>query len=72
MMDTIKRFLRSVMDVALVAIPLIVVLGLIFGDAVPFLGNAVVDNITGLVASLGGNGLVGVIVLLVLLGLYDK
>ena len=63
MMDTAKNFLRGVMDVALVVIPLSVVLGIIFGPAVPFIGTAVVDNITSLVNSLGGNGLVGIIVL---------
>ena len=62
-MDTLKSFLRGVMDVALVIIPLSVVLGIIFGPAVPFIGTAVVDNITSLVNSLGGNGLVGIIVL---------
>ena len=62
-MDTAKSFLRGVMDVALVVIPLSVVLGIIFGPAVPFIGTAVVDNITSLVNSLGGNGLVGIIVL---------
>ena len=63
MMDTVKSFLRGVMDVALVIIPLSVVLGIIFGPAVPFIGTAVVDNISGLVSDLGGNGLVGIIVL---------
>ena len=63
MMDSAKSFLRGVMDVALVIIPLSVVLGIIFGPSVPFIGTAVVDNITSLVNSLGGNGLVGIIVL---------
>ena len=66
MMDTVKSFLRSIMEVALVVIPLSVVLGLIFGPSVPFIGTAVVGNITDLVSSLGGNGLVGIIVLGVL------
>ena len=66
MMDTVKSFLRGVMDVALVIIPLSVVLGLIFGPSVPFIGTAVVGNISALVSSLGGNGLVGIIVLGVL------
>ena len=63
MMDTIKSFLRGIMDVALVVIPLSVVLGIIFGPSVPFIGTAVVGNISALVSSLGGNGLVGIIVL---------
>ena len=66
MMDTVKSFLRSIMDVALVVIPLSVVLGLIFGPSVPFIGTAVVGNITALVSDLGGSGLVGIIVLGVL------
>ena len=63
MMDTVKGFLRSVMDLAMVVIPLSVVLGVIFGPAVPFIGADVIDNITAIIADLGGSGLVGIIVL---------
>jgi phosphotransferase system glucose/maltose/N-acetylglucosamine-specific IIC component len=63
MMDTVKSFLRSVMDLALVVIPLSVVLGVIFGPAVPFIGSAVIGNISAIVADLGSTGLVGIIVL---------
>jgi len=63
MMDTVKNFLRGIMDIALVIIPLSVVLGIIFGPSVPFIGTAVVDNISSLVSSLGGAGLVGIITL---------
>jgi len=66
MMDTVKSFLRGVMDIALVIIPLSVVLGVIFGPSVPFIGTAVVGNISGLVSDLGGSGLVGIITLGVL------
>jgi len=38
-------------------------LGIIFGPSVPFIGTAVVDNISGLVSDLGGGGLVGIITL---------
>ena len=65
-MDTVKNFLRGIMDVALVVIPLSVVLGVIFGPSVPFIGTAVVGNISSLVSDLGGGGLVGIITLGVL------
>ena len=65
-MDTVKSFLRGIMDVALVVIPLSVVLGIIFGPSVPFIGTAVVGNISSLVSDLGGSGLVGIITLGVL------
>ena len=53
-MDTVKSFLRGVMDVAMVIIPLSVVLGVIFGPAVPFIGADTIDNISALVSDLGG------------------
>ena len=72
MMDTVKNFLRGVMDVALIVIPLSVVLGIIFGPAVPFIGTAVVGNITSLVSELGGGGLVGIITLGILYWLAGR
>ena len=72
MMDTVKSFLRSVMDLAMVVIPLSVVLGVIFGPAVPFIGADVIDNITAIIADLGGSGLVGIIVLGILFSLARR
>ena len=63
MLDTVKNWLRQIAEVGLMLIAAAVVLEIIFGSAVPFIGTAVVDNITGLVSSLGGSGLTGIIVL---------
>ena len=72
MMDTVKGFLRSVMDVAMAVIPLTVILGVIFGDIVPFIGSSALDNISNLVAGLGGDGLVGIITLGILYALFRR
>ena len=71
-MDNAKNFLRSVMDLAMVVIPLSVVLGVIFGPAVPFIGADVIDNISALVRDLGGSGLVGIITLGILYALFRQ
>ena len=72
MMDTVKSFLRGVMDVAMVVIPLSVVLGVIFGPAVPFIGADTIDNISALVSDLGGSGLIGIITLGILYALFSR
>ena len=72
MMDTVKGFLRSVMDIAMVIIPLSVVLGVIFGPAVPFIGASVIDNISAIISDLGGSGLVGIITLGILWALSRR
>ena len=71
MMDTVKSFLRSVMDVAMVVIPLSVVLGIIF-PMVPFIGSDVVNNISALVRDLGSSGLIGIITLGILWALFRR
>ena len=71
-MNTVKSFLGSVMDIAMTIIPLIVVLGVIFGDAIPFVGFDVVDNISMLINQLGSGGLVGVITLGILYALFRR
>jgi len=72
MMNTVKSFLSSVMDIAMAVIPLIVVLGVIFGDAIPFVGFDVVDNISMLINQLGSGGLIGVITLGILYALFRR
>ena len=71
-MDTVRSFLRSVLDVGMTVIPVSVVLGIIFGPAVPFIGADTIDNISALVAELGGSGLVGVITLGILYALWNR
>ena len=72
MMDTVKGFLRSIMDLAMVVIPLSVVLGVIFGPAVPFIGADVINNISAIISDLGGSGLVGIITLGILWALSRR
>tara|TARA_Y100000590_G_scaffold465259_1_gene637045 strand:+ start:4054 stop:4272 length:219 start_codon:yes stop_codon:yes gene_type:complete len=72
MMDTIRNFLRGILDVGMAVIPVSVVLGIIFGPAVPFIGADTIDNISALVSDLGGSGLVGVITLGILYALWNR
>ena len=72
MMDTVRSFLRGILDVGMAVIPVSVVLGVIFGPAVPFFGADTLNNIAALVADLGGSGLVGVITLGILYALWNR
>jgi|TARA_B110001454_G_scaffold116401_1_gene108852 hypothetical protein len=68
----VKGWARSIIDIGVVAIALSVVLQVLFGGTVPFLGVDVVGNITGLVSSLGSQGLVGLVALAVLYWCFNK
>ena len=72
MLDTVKNWLRQIAEVGLTLIAAAVVLEIIFGSAVPFLGVSILTNITALSAELGSQGLVGLISIAVIIWLYNR
>ena len=61
MLDTVKSWLRQITEVGLLLIAAAVVLEIIFGQAVPFIGIGILDNVVTLTAKLGQDGLIGII-----------
>ena len=72
MLNSAKNFLREVVQLGLLLIAVAVVLQVIFGSAVPFVGGDIVGNLTGIITSLGDGGLVGLISVGIILYLLDR
>ena len=72
MLDQISGWIKQVTDIGLGLIALGVVLQILFGAAVPFLGLDVVGSVVTLVKALGSEGLVGLVAIWVLWGIYSK
>ena len=72
MLDKAIGWIRSLTEAGLSLIALGVVLQILFGAAVPFLGLDVVGSVVSLVKQLGGEGLVGLAAIWVLWGIYSK
>ena len=70
MIDTIKSWLKQITEVGLLLIAAAVVLEIIFGSAVPFIGVGILDNIIAITAKLGQDGLVGIIAIGIIVWLY--
>ena len=62
----IKGWTGAITSLGIAAVALTVVLQVLFGGTVPFLGIDVVGNIIALISSLGSEGLVGLIALAIL------
>lgn len=67
-----KDWLKEILDLGIVVIAVAVILQLIFGAAVPFVGGDVVANVIELVNALGSQGLVGLVALGVLVWSFNK
>jgi len=72
MLEKATGWIKSLTEAGLALIALGVVLQIIFGAAVPFLGIDVIGAVTSLVKQLGQEGLVGLVAIWVLWGIYQK
>jgi len=72
MLSAAKDWLKEILDLGIVVIAVAVILQLIFGAAVPFVGGDVVANVIELVNALGSQGLVGLVALGVLVWSFNK
>ena len=68
-LNMLRDVIGSLTGIIVSLVALGVAAGVVFGSGVPFVGG-VLDNLLDLVNTLGGQGLVGLIVLAVLLDLY--
>jgi hypothetical protein len=70
-LEEIKKWIGEITEIALLLVALGIVAGILFGEQTPFFG-AIVTNLTGLLATLGENGLVGLIALSIILYLFHR
>ena len=61
MFDQIIGNLKKLTEAGVALLALGIIMQVIFGNVVPFVGGDIVGNITAIVASLGEQGLVGLI-----------
>ena len=66
-----KTWLGEITEIGILLVALGVVVQILFGSEVPFVGH-VVANLTGLIRDLGDNGLVGLIALAIILFLFYR
>lgn len=70
-MDKVKTAIGQIVDILLALVALAIVAAVLFGANLPFFGS-VVNNLVGIVGTLGANGLVGLIALGIILWLFAK
>jgi hypothetical protein len=68
----ISGFLGHILDLGIKLVAVAVILQILFGAAVPFLGLDVVAGIIKLVTALGSQGLVGLVAIAVLLWAFNR
>ncbi len=71
-MEAVKGGLRQATELGVLLVALAIVVYLLFGSSVPFIGAAVAANLGTLFTALGENAMAGLVTVAVLLYLLDK
>ena len=72
MFDQIIGYVKKLTEAGVALLALGIILQIIFGNVVPFVGGDIVGNITAIVASLGKQGLVGLVALGVIYAIWQS
>ena len=72
MFDQIIGNVKKLTEAGVALLALGIIMQVIFGDVVPFVGGDIVGNITAIVASLGEQGLVGLVALGVIYAIWQS
>jgi len=72
MLKQVVGWINEATQAGVALIALAIVLQIIFGGTVPFIGGDVIGTITGIVAKLGAQGLVGLVAAAVLYKIFNK
>ena len=72
MVDQMIGYVKKFTEAGLALLALGIVMQITFGKAVPFVGGDIVGNITGIVATLGAQGVVGLAAVGVIYALFNR
>jgi len=72
MFDQIIGNVKKLTEAGVALLALGIVMQILFGKVIPFVGGDIVGNITAIVASLGAQGLVGLAAVGVIYAIFNK
>ena len=72
MFDQVISWVKKLTEAGVALLALSIVMQIIFGKAVPFIGGDVIGNITSIVGALGAQGLVGLASVGVIYAIFNK
>ena len=72
MLNDISKWIRTVTEMGIALLGLAIIVQVLFGNAVPFIGGNVIGSIASIITSLGTQGLVGLVVIAVVYAIFNK
>ena len=71
-LNDLVKWIKKMTEAGVALVALAIVLQILFGKVVPFIGGDVIGSITGVVAALGAQGLVGLAAVGVIYAIFTR
>ena len=72
MLNNMNMWIKTMTEVGIALLGLAIIVQILFGSAVPFFGSSVIDSISGVLSSLGTQGMVGLLVIWVVFAIFNR
>ena len=72
MINDISKWIKTITEAGIALLGLAIIVQVLFGNAVPFVGGNVIGSIASIITSLGAQGLVGLVVIAVVYAIFNK
>ena len=72
MFNDMSKWIKTTTDVGIALLGLAIIVQVLFGGSVPFFGGNVINNISSVIASLGAQGMVGLLVIWLVYAIFTR
>jgi hypothetical protein len=72
MLNNMNKWIKTMTEAGIALLGLAIIVQILFGSAVPFFGASVIDSISGVLSSLGTQGMVGLLVIWVVFAIFNR
>ncbi len=72
MFNDMSKWIKTTTDVGIALLGLAIIVQILFGGSVPYFSGNVINSISSLIANLGGQGLVGLLVVWLVYAIFTR
>jgi len=72
MLNNMNVWIKTMTEAGIALLGLAIIVQILFGSVVPFFGGSVINSISGVLSSLGTQGMVGLLVIWVIFAIFNR
>ncbi len=72
MLNNMNMWIKTMTEAGIALLGMAIIVQVLFGNTVPFFGGSVINSISGVLATLGAQGMIGLLVIWVIFAIFNQ